>query len=80
MNHLYEAVNFQTRKKKCLHGFDLEHPLCLLCTPRDALLRIVEISTFVFSFPFTCHMGTVSLPIALPLYYMPVCLCRLQAT
>lgn len=74
MNDLYEVVNFQTRKKGSPHGFDLEHPLCLLCAPPDASLAVVDISTFVFSFPFTCHMGAVSLPTALPLYYKPVCL------
>lgn len=77
---IYMKLWISRREKKSPHGFDLEHPLCLLCTPPDASLRIVDISTFVFSFPFTCHMGTVSLPIALPLYYKYVCLWRLQAT
>lgn len=45
-----------------------------------SLLAVVGLSTFVFLFPFACHMGAVSLPAALPLYYKPVCLQRLQAT
>lgn len=75
MNHLYEAVNFQTRErrrgrkiKKALMDLILEHPLCLLRAPPDASLGIEDISTFVFGSPFTCHMGAVSLP----LYYEAV--------
>lgn len=73
MNHLYEAVNFQTKgKKRSPRGLDLEHPLRLLRTPPDAshLVRWIFLPLSCSAL-LTCHMGAVSLPIALPLYYKP---------
>lgn len=75
MNHLYEAVNFQTRggkKKEAL--VDLIWSILCVSSARRQTPHTWYGGIFLplsCSALLTCHMGAVSLPIALPLYYKP---------